>query len=122
MYQSISQIKAANSAAGLYFFSPDTMRFFRSRVASSTVYGGRYFITSEQFNAGSPRLYTIRRCNDNGSIDTVGEFQGYKTLKAAKLAAKELGAPDYCNDCPECEACNDDDVYSEQESLYRQSV
>jgi len=95
MYQSIDQIKAANAAAGLYFFSPDTMRFFRSRVASSIVYGGRYFITSEQFHAlyaaDGPRLYTIRRCNDDGSIETIGEFQGYETLKAAKDVAKKLG-------------------------------
>jgi hypothetical protein len=91
-YQTVAQIKQANERAGLYFFEASTMRFFRSKVASRSIIGGRYFITSEQFDASSPRLYTIRIANDDGSIDTVGEFQQYETVEAAKRAAKQLAA------------------------------
>jgi hypothetical protein len=89
-YQNIRQIEYANTSTGHYFFSPSSMRFFRSKIASQSVINGRYFITSEQFDANSPRLYTIRIANDDGSIDTVGEFQGYETVEAAKRAAKNL--------------------------------
>ena len=89
-YQNIRQIEYANTSAGHYFFSPSTMRFFRSKIASRNVINGRYFITSEQFDASSPRLYTIRRANDDGTIDTVGDFQQYETAKAAKAAARKL--------------------------------
>jgi hypothetical protein len=91
-YENIRQIEYANTSAGHYFFSPSTMRFFRSKIASRSIIGGRYFITSEQFDASSPRLYTIRIANDDGSIDTVGEFQQYETVEAAKRAAKQLAA------------------------------
>lgn len=90
-YTHISQIKRANELAKQYFFEPATMRFFRSRVAPG-VYGGRYFITSEQFDANSPRLYTIREVAPNGHIETVGEFQQYETLDKAKRAVRKLVA------------------------------
>lgn len=89
-YQNIRQIEYANTSAGQHFFDPATMRFFRSKIASRSVINGRYFITSEQFDASSPRLYTIRRANDDGTIDTVGEFQQYATIEAAKRAAAKL--------------------------------
>lgn len=91
-YENIRQIEYANTSAGQYFFSPSTMRFFRSKVASRTVINGRYFITSEQFDDDSPRLYTIRRANDDGTISTIGEFQQYETVTAAKAAAANLPA------------------------------
>lgn len=72
-----------------YWFSPDTMRFFRSRL-DRTAYvgtGGCYFVTSEQFNDSAPRLYTVRVWRGK-KIDTVGEFQEYATLTAAREAAK----------------------------------
>jgi len=87
-YPTIAAIKAANAAAGQFFFSPDTMRFFRSKIESRSVIGGRYFITSEQFDFRSPRLYTVRRANDDATIDTVGEFQQYDSFRAAQVAAR----------------------------------
>jgi hypothetical protein len=91
-YQNIRQIEYANTSAGHHFFDKSTMRFFRSKIASQSVINGRYFITSEQFDASSPRLYTIRVANDDGTIDTVGEFQAYETVQAAKRAASLLPA------------------------------
>lgn len=92
MFNSVTEIKRANERAGHHWFEPDTMRFFRSRIEDGgKVYGGRYFITSEQFEfAGEEfeRRYTLRRANDDGSIDTVfGQFQEHATLEDARNAA-----------------------------------
>lgn len=89
MYHSTEEIREANERAGQHWFSPDTMRFFNSRVLSGVI-GGRYFITSERYDDGSPRLYTIRVAADDGTIDTVGDFQGYTSANAARRAAEEL--------------------------------
>jgi hypothetical protein len=61
----IRQIKQANRAAGQYWFSPATMRFFKSRVLEG-VYGGRYFVTSEKGPSGV-RLYSVREVTDNAA-------------------------------------------------------
>lgn len=84
-YSSVSEIKLANRRAGQHFFDADTMRFFRSRVGDK-VYGGRYFITSEQFDDEAPRLYTIREAMPNGHIEDASEFQAYRTRAQAQAA------------------------------------
>lgn len=89
-YRGIQHIKDANSRAEQFWFSPDSLRFFNSRVYP-TVYHGHYFITSESPDRAvwdSPR-YTVRFARDNGHIATVGEFMAYKTLE---LAAQEIEA------------------------------
>lgn len=88
-YDTVSEIRTANRQRGYHFFDPGAMRFFNSRI-SEEVYGGKYFITSEQFDDRSPRLYTIRMVNDDASIDTIGDFQQYNTLAQAKGAIKRL--------------------------------
>ena len=82
-------IREANAEAGFHFFAPSTMRFFRSRLGK-TVYGGKYFVTSEQFNGDSERLYTIRQVDDKGSVSTVGAFQGYASNREAVAAIHRL--------------------------------
>jgi hypothetical protein len=88
---SIGDIQRANRDAGHRFFSPDTMRFFGSRVMP-TVYAGRFFITSERsgFDYNSPRTYTVREFFPDASIETVGEFNAYKTPAQARAAIKRL--------------------------------
>lgn len=81
-YSTIYDVRLANGQAGKHFFSADTLRFFSSRIGGS-LYGWRYFITSERFDAQSPRLYTIREALPTGDIRTVGEFQAYKSSRAA---------------------------------------
>lgn len=78
--KTINEIKAANKAAGFFYFEPDTMRFFDSRV-ESPVYpdekGGAYFVTSEQFHGSQgsePRFWTVRHCNSAGAISTARGF------------------------------------------------
>jgi hypothetical protein len=88
-YFTVAAIKAANRDAGQHYFEPDTMRFFSSRVLSGT-YGGRFFITSERsgFDHSSPRMFTVREAMPDGSIETVGDFNGYVTAAQARAAAK----------------------------------
>ena len=71
-FQTIDQIRQANRANGHHWFSPDTMRFFDSRV-SSKLYGGRFFVTSEVPPSGV-REYSVRMARDTGEIETVRFF------------------------------------------------
>ncbi len=66
------------------------MRFFHSRVGEYGYQGpgGVYFVSSERFSRDYPRLYTVRRQDPDGSIETVGEFQSYKSRSGAHAAAK----------------------------------
>jgi len=92
-YGSIAEISEANAGAGKYFFTPASMRFFRSRIAPGVI-GGRYFVTSERFVGSdgytAPREYTVRVANDDGTIDTVGDFGAFPTLAEARAAARAL--------------------------------
>lgn len=89
-YQTVQEIRDANEAAGHFWFSPHSMRFFGSRILSG-VYGGRYFVTSEKRpDSSDPRLYSVRVVRESGAIDTVGKFQGYQSASAARAAARKL--------------------------------
>lgn len=88
----VEQIVQANRDAGRFFFSPDTLRFFRSRVSSRTYTapdGTTYFVTSEQGPYG-PRRYTVRVTRDGKNIDTEGAFQAHRTAHAAHARARFL--------------------------------
>lgn len=88
-YHSIADVRRANAAAGNYWFNAATMRFFGTRIETALI-GGEYFITSEnQFDSAAPRRYSVRRAMPDGSIDTVGEFQAYRTLDEAREALRE---------------------------------
>ena len=89
----IEDVKRINKEKDRHFFDRDTMRFFRSKVERDALRFGqliddKYFITSEQFDSSSPRLYSVRGFNlKEGSIDTVGEFQEFSSkLKARNFA------------------------------------
>ncbi len=75
------------------WFSKETMQFFDSRV-HDTLYGGRYFVSSEKFRGfhcpDGERLFTVREVTKKG-INTVGDFQAYATRHEAHKDAKELG-------------------------------
>ena len=89
----IDQVRLANRRAGRYFFEQGATRFFRSRYPEYAYQasGRAYFITSEQFDDHSPRLFTLRVCDlATGEVDTVGEFQQYRTRHLAEKALKEL--------------------------------
>tara|TARA_R110000751_G_scaffold112387_1_gene211271 strand:+ start:250 stop:624 length:375 start_codon:yes stop_codon:yes gene_type:complete len=95
-----------------HFFDEGTRKFFSSRVNDlcwrsvkqdetySLVANGDiiHFITSEADNTtggkrwhkGCIRGWTIRVLDDTGSISTVGEFQQYESLRAARYGLKEI--------------------------------
>jgi hypothetical protein len=89
-YSSINEIIMHHRETGGHFFDASAKRFFSSRIGS-VVIGGRYFITSEQFSDGTPRLYTIRECI-NGRIEDASEFQAYATGAEARAAAVKIAA------------------------------
>lgn len=88
-FHTIQQIINANRNRGNHFFSKESMRFFSSRVHCE-VYNGCYFVTSEKFDWKSPRLYTVRKANSDGTIETVGDFQAFDTRSKAHTFAKNL--------------------------------
>lgn len=86
-FQTIGDVKAANAEAG-------AMRNFRSRVESD-LYGGRYFITSEQFVPfdginPEPRKFTIREARPDATIRDVGGFQAWTSKRAAIHECRRL--------------------------------
>ena len=90
MFTSIDSIKAANARSSApHWFSPISMRFFGTRV-SSTIFGGRFFITSEFTGFDrTERAFTVRRANDDGTIETVGEIAQHATRSKAITAARQ---------------------------------
>lgn len=89
-YKDISDIKHVNQSAGNKFFSHGAMQFFKSRICP-TIYGGRYFVTSELvWEIG--RRYSVRECSDNGSINT--HHSMISSHKEAIKLAKELAQED----------------------------
>jgi len=80
--------KLAKEGKSPYFFSPDTMRFFSSKVYKDVkaVKEGYLFITSEVFG-NNPRHYRIRKIKLNGSINSGRQF---KSLKLAQNYLKSF--------------------------------
>ena len=88
-YRSIGHIIAANKLARRFFFSIDTMHFFKSRIESAEPYQGKFFITSEQ-TAHGPRVYAVRMCNTLGHIETLfgrGDADGLNHFYTTESAA-----------------------------------
>ena len=74
--------KLATEGKSPYFFNPDTMNFFNSKVYKDVrkVEKGYLFLTSEVFGDDS-RHYAVRFISLDGSIKTI---EKYHTLKDAK--------------------------------------
>lgn len=76
-----------------HFFSPDTMRFFRSRISDAfrlPFVDGIVFLTSEKKCFEDPtRVWTIRKLHqtDHGiTVSTLSEFGEYETKAQARSA------------------------------------
>ena len=87
-YSTINEIIMANREIGNHFFDPSAKRFFNSRIGQA-VMNGSLFITSEQFDDNTPRLYTVRQCV-NGEIVDRSQFQEFTTSAAARAYARAL--------------------------------
>jgi hypothetical protein len=93
MYASMIEVARANAEAGYHWFSKSTTRFFGSRVESGLTTlgdGTQLFISSEQYEPDTLRLYTIRQVVPGGAVKTFSRFQEYGTLDDAKAAVTDL--------------------------------
>lgn len=90
--RTIDDIKEANRAAGQFFFSRETMKFFASRVYPDVIEcrdGTALFVTSEKRCFDDPvRVYTIRRAHASGSVTTASGFGKYPSRHKAMVAAR----------------------------------
>jgi len=87
--KTIEDAKQRNEETGHYFFSPDTMRFFRSQVETSLL-KGNYFVTSELAPYDKKRKYTLREIDwDSGDINTIGKFYSHDSVDDAEEALNE---------------------------------
>ena len=87
-------LKRANRNAGKYFFSPDTMRFFRSRVLNYIRHVDNciVFIVSDKKCFNDPtRVYSVRVMNPDGSIDPIK--LSFDSAKKARTAAEHFTLP-----------------------------
>jgi hypothetical protein len=73
------QIKEQNEAAGLHFFKPETMSFFKSKVHKC--FGKGVFVTSETSPYGGT-AYSLRVGDLTGQVETFGEFHSYTSSQA----------------------------------------
>jgi hypothetical protein len=87
MFKTLAEVKAANKANGNHWFERSTMRFFNSVIESRLMDGG-FFITSERMELEFPKLYTVRRADENGLIETIGRFQEYPDIELARNAVR----------------------------------
>lgn len=83
-YENMQQVRNAHRI----WFSPDTMKFFRSIVETDLV-KGQYFITSERQKNEENKKYTIRHA-DHNVIKTIGKFQQYTSLAEAEKALNDI--------------------------------
>lgn len=76
---------------GSHFFSPDTMRFFKSKTLYDVFpsKNGVYFVTSEKKGfSDNTRVFNVRFIDINtGSISTIGGFGAYETRAQALTGA-----------------------------------
>lgn len=77
-----------------HWFSDGAMAFFDTTLDSEAYKrddGCIFFVTGEQYdNCG--RLWTVRRCDPDGSIDTVGDFMKYGSKEEARAVAMEYAS------------------------------
>ena len=91
----MSHIKSFCWNRGSHFFSPESMRFFSSRIQSTPPYKGRVFVTSERCSWNHPRLYTVRVVKPSGHIETIGDFQGFASRQSAHRFAESYAAENF---------------------------
>lgn len=89
----IADVKSINAQAGFKFFTPESMRFFASRIETKgELIKNKFFITSEKKGFTDERRgFTVREfVKSRGDINTVGTFGGFSTkAKAIAFAEKQ---------------------------------
>ena len=92
-FNTIADLAAANTAAGMFWFSRGNKRFARSRTLPTLYKGDRliYFVSSEKsgWDDSSPRKFTVRVFDPtDASVNTAGEFNGFMFVEDARDHAK----------------------------------
>lgn len=74
------------------WFSPDVMRLFKSRVHAQIYHGDSliYFVSSESVGPLSGERAYRSYCPKTDLIETIGEFNGYKSRSSAHNAAVRI--------------------------------
>ncbi len=98
----IEIVKEKAEKGSPYFFNPQTMRAFSSRISELCwqVDDDIFFITSEADrhssfqHSGTSRGYTVRKCDLNGDIQTHSKFQEFNNLKEARDYIKKIWESD----------------------------
>lgn len=93
----IENIKDANARAGYFYFSPDTMRFWHSRVSENTYEsadGKRTYLVTSDKPGRDPRAYTVRVFDhETKAVESVSGFGEYASASGAhKRAQREARA------------------------------
>lgn len=92
-FRTMDDVRLANHELGHHWFEPATLRWFGSRVGS-TLYGGRFFTTSERDPSGSAwngqRRYSVREVRPDGSVDTASGFGEFASWSGADKAAQRM--------------------------------
>jgi len=90
-FKTMAEFKQANKKTGQKWFSPETMKFWNSKI-ESTLLGKedkQVFITSERYDLDSPKKYTIRHAMPSGNVQSVFDFGNFDTLEEALFTAGE---------------------------------
>ena len=91
MKLTIEEMKKRNAAQGQFWFTKGAMEFFNTKIESEPSEKG-CFITSEYMEDPSKKRYTIRFFDqEKNTVETIGDFREYETLKDAKGALHHVG-------------------------------
>lgn len=93
----VDDLRRANDRTGGYFFSPDTMKFFGTRLNDQTIYNGRYFITTETKAPDGVGRYHVRSFevvadaeSDYGYHIRFAQIAHFHTLREARKYVRSL--------------------------------
>lgn len=90
-FANVDEVRKANKAINHHWFDRESMAFFNSQViGADKLINKRFFVTGEQFDEKSPRLWSIRYAKPDGAVETYGEFQAYETRRDALSAAHSI--------------------------------
>lgn len=81
------EIEYRNRNRSGHWFDTDTLRFFKTRLGALRVVRNIWLFISSEKGPHGPRAYTVRRMDEKGNIDNVGEFMEH-TRSSARSALK----------------------------------
>lgn len=89
-FAGMGMLRQQASDMGSHFFDSATLRYFSSRVGS-TLFGNRFFVTSERPDSSTPRKYTVRAAYVHVSAS------GERSLQITSLGFQRYASRDSAN-------------------------